>query len=541
MNSGEEHAASERDPFLLISSLKSLRPELGRLAIFEIAFYLAYSYGMTFPQDYPSPFWFPNSVLLCALLLMPRRVWWIYLLAPIPIRLVVFVPPGAPPWLLPACYLTDTLSTLLAAWRLAPVRDSRNLFGSLPAFIQYVAAAVILAPCASAFAGASIVSREAGYWTTWQIWFLGSALAHLTLTPALYCLIREGRKVFQEREWHQVEVFLLLAGAISSCYFAFCPMPIETGSSPVLLYLPLPFVIWAATRFGPPMTAVALSVICVLAVTGTLWCNSGPFSAYSGASCILQIQLFLFVLSSSLFSVSVLFKDRDLAQRRLQQLGLQLVSVQEAERSRIGQELHDDLAQRIVALSWGVAALERHAEANESLSADCTRLRGQATEICNDLVRISHELRPVALERRGLVAALQALCDESMPVDHRRVRFEHSGDAENLSPSVELALYRVAQEALRNALRHSGSDQVLIQLTETDSTLTLAVADQGRGFEHGATELIGLGLSGMADRMQNVGGTLQIDSSPSGGTMVRASVPLASDRRADADAQAAAG
>jgi signal transduction histidine kinase len=239
--------------------------------------------------------------------------------------------------------------------------------------------------------------------------------------------------------------------------------------------------------------------------------------------------------------VSVLFKDRDLAQRRLQQLGLQLVSVQEAERSRIGQELHDDLAQRIVALSWGVAALERHAEANESLSADCTRLRGQATEICNDLVRISHELRPVALERRGLVAALQALCDESMPVDHRRVRFEHSGDAENLSPSVELALYRVAQEALRNALRHSGSDQVLIQLTETDSTLTLAVADQGRGFEHGATELIGLGLSGMADRMQNVGGTLQIDSSPSGGTMVRASVPLASDRRADADAQAAAG
>lgn len=526
--------AAERtgaDAAPLSSMLESWAPELGKLAAFEVAFCLAYSYGMTFPQDYPAPFWFPNSVLLCTLLLTPRRTWWRYLLAPLPIRFLLFVPPEAPPWFLAACYFTDSLSTLLAAWRLAPIRDSHDLFGSVPAFGHYIGAAVVLAPCLSALAGASIVSRDAGFWLTGQVWCLGNSLAHLTLTPALYCLVRDGRGLFGSRRPRQLEALLLMTGAAGSCYVAFCPMQGASAESPALLYLPMPFVLWTACRFGPGTTAVTLSAVCVLAVTGTVHCGDGLFSSYAGAARILEIQLLLLVLSSSCLSLSVLSRDREVAHRRMQQLGRQLVSVQESERFRIGQELHDDLAQRIVALSWGLAGLARHAQGKEPLSTECSRLRVQATDICNDVVRIAHELRPVALERRGLVVALQTLCDPSPTV-----RFEHSGDAGEISPSVELALYRVAQEALRNALTHSGSAEILVRLTESEASVMLTVVDRGRGFDRGAADRTGVGLSGMADRMHNVGGTLRVDSSPDVGTTVRASVPVASAR---ADAVAA--
>jgi signal transduction histidine kinase len=516
--------------------------ELGQLVLFELAFYLAYAYGMTFPQSTPAPFWFPNSVLLTALLLTPRRAWWLYLLAPLPIRLLLFVPPGVSHWPLIACYSTDSLSTLLAAALLAPVRDSRDLFGSMPAFARYLGAAVLLTPCASAFAGASILSRETGYWTTWQIWCLGNALAHLTLTPALYCLARDVARVRRVSRPRQIEMLLLTAGAASTCYVTFCPAQSADGDAPVFLYLPLPFAIWAATRFGPPTTAVTLSAVCVVAVTGALHCgDSGPFSSSAGAARTLEIQEFLFLLSISMLSLSVLFRDREVARRRMQQLGLQLVSAQEAERFRIGQELHDDLAQRIVALSWGLAGLARHLEGKEALGAECARLRQQATDICNDVVRLAHELRPVALERRGLVAALEALCDESRHTGSTDVRFEHSGIAQEIGPSVELSLYRVAQEALRNALTHSGSDRILVQLIETDASVTLAIVDHGRGFDRASAERTGLGLSGMADRIQNVGGTLRVDSSPAVGTTVHASVPVAAVGTDRADAYVVAG
>ncbi len=511
--------------------------ELGKLLLFELAFYLAYAYGMTFPQDTPAPFWFPNSVLLSALLLTRRRLWWLYLVAPLPIRLLLFVPPEMSPGTLIACYSTDSLSTLLAAGLLAPVRDSADLFGSIPAFARYLGAAVLLTPAASAFAGASIVGRESNYWTTWQIWCLGSALSHLTLTPALYCLVRDAAKLRTVQRPRQIEMLLLIAGAASTCYVTFCPAQSADGEAPVFLYMPLPFAIWAATRFGPATTAVTLSTVCVVAVTGALGCGgSGPFSSSAGAAHTLEMQEFLFLLSSSMLSLSVLFRDREVARRRMQRLGLQLVSAQEAERFRIGQELHDDLAQRIVALSWGLAALARHLEGKEAQVAECTRLHEQATDICNDVVRLAHELRPVALERRGLVAALEALCDEWGHAGSTDVRFEHSGTAQEIGPSIELSLYRVAQEALRNALTHSGSDRVLVQLIETDASVMLAVVDHGRGFDRPSAERTGLGLAGMADRVQNVGGTLRVDSSPGAGTAVHASVPVAAEGTDRADA-----
>src|SRR5262249_36367101 len=117
-----------------------------RLTIFVIAFYFAYWYGMTFTPDYPSPLWFPDSVLLCALLMSPRNTWWMYLLAPLPIRFTVAVAPGTSVWFLIACFANDSLKGLLAASLLRRKSDEAPWFHSVRGFISYLLIAVALAP-----------------------------------------------------------------------------------------------------------------------------------------------------------------------------------------------------------------------------------------------------------------------------------------------------------------------------------------------------------------------------------------------------------
>src|SRR5688572_24877578 len=94
------------------------RSHLLSLAVYEIVYFAAYRYGMTFFSTSPSPIWFPDSVLLCALLVKPRQTWWMYIVAPLPIRLFVAVPADTPMWLLFLCYVNDALKGFLSAWLL---------------------------------------------------------------------------------------------------------------------------------------------------------------------------------------------------------------------------------------------------------------------------------------------------------------------------------------------------------------------------------------------------------------------------------------
>src|SRR5262245_66504922 len=159
-----------------------------RLTIFLIAFYFAYWYGNTFTADYPSPLWFPDSVLLCALLISPKSTWWIYILAPLPIRFTVAVAPDTSVWFLLACFANDSLKGLLAASLLRRKSDEAPWFHSVSGFISYLGIAVALAPALSAVAGAATrmaFATTQALWPAWRQWFFGNALANLSLTPAL--------------------------------------------------------------------------------------------------------------------------------------------------------------------------------------------------------------------------------------------------------------------------------------------------------------------------------------------------------------------
>ena len=152
---------------------------LRNLVIFELAFFIAYKTAMSMAPRTGSPFWLPDAVLLCALVLSPPRTWWIYLVAPLPLRLLVAVPPDTPMWFLLAAFLNDSLKALVAAAFLRRVLPGRGVrFDSVGDFWKYLAVTAVAAPALSGVAGAAswrALGHE--FWPSWRDWFLGDALA----------------------------------------------------------------------------------------------------------------------------------------------------------------------------------------------------------------------------------------------------------------------------------------------------------------------------------------------------------------------------
>jgi two-component system, NarL family, sensor histidine kinase UhpB len=202
------------------------------------------------------------------------------------------------------------------------------------------------------------------------------------------------------------------------------------------------------------------------------------------------------------------------------------LAAQEGERLRVAQELHDEIGQTLTAVT---IQAERAADGDPARASEALqRLADAVRESLDELRRIARELRPEALDDLGLVNALIALCNRIGAQDGPRVRRELQGTLPELSPDVELVVYRVAQEGLTNALRHSGARSATLSLTADAETLTLRVADDGRGMP---ARLPGdtAGIAGMRERALLVGGRLSIDSSPEHGTEVRLTVPLTGD------------
>ncbi len=190
------------------------------------------------------------------------------------------------------------------------------------------------------------------------------------------------------------------------------------------------------------------------------------------------------------------------------------LAAQETERLRISRELHDEVGQALTAMLLGLGPLAKRAPAD--LSKDLGRVQELARSSLQDVRRIALELRPEALDDLGLINALLGLCSRVEQQGALRVRRELEGDLPRCSPEVELVLYRVAQEALTNALRHSQAEQVTVSLSEQEGKVVLVVSDDGRG----ASLLEGSGVTGMRERAMLVGADLRFHSPQGKGVVV---------------------
>jgi PAS domain S-box-containing protein len=294
--------------------------DLAWFCAFEAAFYLAYRYGMSFSQVTASPFWFPDSVLLCALLLTRPRQWWIIVLAPLPIRLFSEVALGIPLWFLLATFVIDSAKGLIAASALRWSLGDSIRFQSVREFAVFFLVAVLLVPGASAFGGAAVRSLVgAGYWLAWEQWFLGDALTQLIITPAiLYWISAASWSTRIPSAKRCIEAGLLAAGLIVTGYLACHIEPTSPNFSESLFYAPVPFLFWAGIRFGMVGASGAVTAIAVLAVEAALEGN-GPFSGRSPADTALALQNFLLLRSAPVYLVAALTEQRRSAERRLRE------------------------------------------------------------------------------------------------------------------------------------------------------------------------------------------------------------------------------
>ena len=207
---------------------------------------------------------------------------------------------------------------------------------------------------------------------------------------------------------------------------------------------------------------------------------------------------------------------------------LALITAQEEERRRVARELHDDIGQRLAALLIEIEMVQKTHSVNGDLGGSLKSMTLQLQSLSDDLGSMSHRLHPTVLEDLGIESALRELVAEFRRIHSMEVSLECGRLADTLPVAVSTALYRIAQEALRNAAKHANGAPVSLTLTETEGRVRLLIEDSGPGFQFDAPRRDGaLGLISMRERARLAGGKLLVRTRPQSGTSIEVSVPFA--------------
>ena len=490
----------------------------GFVAGYAVAVLLAeHTYGSV---SVPSPFWLPDSVLLCALLLAPRSQWWVFAFAIWPVRIFVGAVPGTPVWFQFVSLANDTAKGLAAAWLLARfVRRPIHLktLHELMLFLGIAAAAI---PAASALiaAPARYVLGDP-FWRAAQGWFLGNAVTQVVVTPML---VYWGRRDFRERV-DVIEATCAACGLAGALIVGF--LVDHSSAALMFMYLPIPFLVWVAVRLGPFGAANALALVAAVTMLAAVR-GSTVFAGEPPAGTVLTIQLFLLVVGLSMLSLAIVVAEREALQAREATWNRRLIDAQEHERSRIASELHDDIGQQVALLLIEINQFAKGAEISERAREELRTLCKAGTRISSDLTGISHNLHPLVVDLVGFEAAVRGLCQRFTERRSLAVQLHCDGVPAEVPHAVSLCSYRLVQEALHNVVKHSSASRAGVELLAADGWLTVCVSDAGSGFDPAHAIGGGLGLISMRERVRSVGGHFTIETAPGSGTRLRALLPL---------------
>jgi len=288
-----------------------------------LAYYLGAKIGfaLTFQPHPVSVLWPPNSILLAALLLTPVRVWWVILLAAFPAHLAVQLQSNVPPMMILCWFISNACEALIGAGCVRYLIDRPVRFDRLRNVGIFCFFAAFLAPLLSSFLDSAFVAinrfGQDSYWQVWRIRFTSNILASLTLVPFIVTWSGDGIAWLGKiRRARILEAGLLLIGLLSINTIVFYKLAPTADSA--LLYLPLPFLIWAAVRFGSRGASAAICALTLLAI----WSAGhgyGPFSTRSAEENALSIQMFLIVMSVPLLLLAGVIEERSKGETTLRE------------------------------------------------------------------------------------------------------------------------------------------------------------------------------------------------------------------------------
>lgn len=588
------------------------------------------------------PLWPGCAFVLALLLLTSRKIWPAILLAGLAgfavydmqerlsIRTTVLLLGG------------DSIEIVVAALGVSYVFGGAPRLNSVKSLAKYSLFAIILAPISVASTTASALQGD-----SWWIGFFTEALALFTVTPAVLGWADIALARATKPKTRYIEGLVLFIGLVTLAHYAFVASDAEIR--PALLYALVPFLLWAAFRFGVTGVSSSIVVVSFLAILSAVH-GRGPFTGNTPEHNVLSLQLFLLVAGSSFMALAALVEqyqtaedsirqrekllrifvknvpagvamldremkyvqvsdrwcadygvdasqvlgrshyelfpdiperwreihrraldgetlradadrwDRvnsttwvrweilpwttgngtiggilifaeDITRRRQMEeavadVSRKLIQSQEQERSRIGRELHDDINQRLAMLAVELQRLQDPSEFQQQLQV----IQQQIGELSSDVQALSHELHSSKLEYLGVVAGLRSWCKEFG--EHHRINISLTTDVVSPIPSdLGVTLLRVLQEALHNAVKHSGANSINVQLLEVSNKIQLTITDAGKGFDVAAAKRSrGLGLTSMEERVRLANGTIAIESQPSLGSTITVGVPLKPDQ-----------
>jgi signal transduction histidine kinase len=506
----------------------------------EAAFYIG-----TLSDRIFALFWPPNVVLFCALLTVPQRRWWLYIAAAFPAHVIAEVGVGMPATQLLVAFATNCMVALLNAYGVRRFVGDPPWFGTFQKASLYIVIAAGVSPALSALGGALVPILGGGalsnYWIYWAHWYVANALPNLTIGPVFLIWFASGtswsRWIPSRRH---IEPVILAAFLLGTCVMAGqIGAWVTSAFRPVLLFSPLPFVLWAAVRYGEKGASGAILVVTVVMTSRTLQ-GSGLLLDADPERSVLALQLFLTGLSIPVLLLGALIDELRGAEHSLRELAISVVRAQDEERRRIARDLHDSTGQNLIAATLLLGRIE------DALPAAAKPTLQQLEETLQQSIRevrtVSYLLHPPLLDEVGLGAALRCYVDGYMERSGIAVDLDVAPDIDRLPPDTELAVFRIVQEALTNVSRHSQSPTARIRLARKKGsdgqTIVLTIEDAGRGMS--ATSNVraligkldprsaGVGLASMRERLHQIGGRLEIDSAV-GRTVVRAFIPVPED------------
>jgi signal transduction histidine kinase len=528
-----------RLPILRRLNLGTLRgPVLVAIAYFvgaEVAFFVG-----TLSDKIFAPFWPPNVILFCALLLVPERRWWLYIAAVFPPHVVAELQVGMPAGQLLVAFVTNCMVAIMNAFAVRRLVGDAPWFDNLRKAALYVLITAGVSPAVVALGGAFVPILGGGsvdkYELFWTYWFISNALSSLTLGPVFLTWLSESPHASGVGSWRRrLEACALGIGLVVICTLAFegSHGTVASGFLPALLYSPLPLILWATLRFGARGGSTAILIVTLVLTWRTL---QGP-SLFIGAdpeTNVLALQVFLIGLSMPIVLLGAAIDDVRHAEQGMRQLAGSVLTAQDEERRRIARELHDSTGQNLIAAGMLVSRM-REMLPDEGGSPG-QQLDDMVQRSINELRTMSYLLHPPLLDEGGLGLALQHYVDGFGQRSGVVVVLEQFPQLERVSSDIELVLFRVVQEALTNVARHSGSRTARIGLRRKvvrgRRCIVLSVEDTGRGLpvrrlalRRKAIPGNGVGLASMRERLNQVDGWLELQSGASGTTLT-AVVPL---------------
>jgi signal transduction histidine kinase len=549
-----------------------------------VAYFAAARTGLLLASLHPSAtaVWPPTGIAIAAFLVWGNRVWPAVLLGAFSANLATHGTPLA----CAIIGLGNTAEGFTGAWLVRRFARGRLVFERPLDTFRFVGLAALLATMVSATTGVTVLctlgdAKWAQYGPIWITWWLGDAIGALIVAPSIVLWSTRSGIEALRRRWVEASLLLLSVLALSLVLFLGFT-PIFRPHSPTT-FLCVPMLIWAAFRFGPRETATVSLVFSALAVWGTVR-GTGPFVLPTQNASLLLLQSFMATLNVTALALAALVaehvrvnrdlrraqveleervrlrtadlsfavdtlhdevlehertvaklreKERDLAsamavQREAQfereRLEQELARVSDHEQQRIGEDLHDDLGQLLAGVALMSRALERRlADTSPAESKMLGEIHTFVQDAIDKTRRLARGLAPVGIEPDGLRAALEDLVRANRRLSDLEIVFTCDAAVQIDNHITATHLYRIAQEAIRNSVRHAKSRRVDVTLATHDGQVTLCIEDDGSGFEHTRDAEHGLGLRIMRHRAHLIEAQLEIRSDDRG-TTVRCAV-----------------